>query len=165
MADAEAGRTPAHPVWHPHRWPLRWRLTTVLAGLTCVILVVFALVVGRLASNRLHSDFDSELTAGAQAVAAQVHPGSPVPVRIPRLTEKAARAIVRVVFRNGQLVDPLAGTRNAPFLGHARTGISTHRNFEMATVAVPRANLFPGLPMFVQYARGAESTDATIGRL
>jgi two-component system, OmpR family, sensor kinase len=165
MADAVAGRTPAHPIWHPHRWPLRWRLTAVLAGLTCLILVVFALVVGRLASNRLHSDFDSELTAGAQAVAAQVHPGSPVPIRIPRLTEKAARAVVRVVFRNGHLVGPLAGTRNAPYLGHAQTGISSHGNLEMATVAVPVANGFPGLPMFVQYARGSESTEATVNRL
>src|SRR5213592_1600781 len=73
MADAvEPGRTPAHPIWHPHRWPLRWRLTAVLAGLTCLILVVFALVVGRLASNRLHGDFNTDLTDSAQAVATQV---------------------------------------------------------------------------------------------
>src|SRR5437763_13729236 len=73
MADAvEPGRTPAHPIWHPHRWPLRWRLTAVLAGLSCLILVSFALVVGRLASNRLHSDFETDLTDSAQAVAGQV---------------------------------------------------------------------------------------------
>src|SRR5437763_8456735 len=98
MADAvEPGRTPAHPIWHPRRWPLRWRLTAVLAGLTCLILVVFALVVGRLASNRLHGDFDNELTAGAQAVAAQVPPAPGVPVRIPKLAETATHAVVRVV--------------------------------------------------------------------
>src|SRR5262245_25389434 len=73
MADAaETARTAAHPAWHPNRWPLRWRLTAVLAGLTCLILVVFAVVVGRLASNRLHNDFNTDLTDSAHAVAAQV---------------------------------------------------------------------------------------------
>src|SRR3954451_13694699 len=100
-AAVEPRRTPAHPIWHPHRWPLRWRLTAVLAGLTCLILVGFSLVVGRLASNRLHSDFDNELTAGAQAVAAQVHPGSPVPIRIPRLAETTSNAVVEVVDASG----------------------------------------------------------------
>ena len=38
----------------PKRWPVRWRLAAVSAVLTFLILVIFALVVGRLTSNRLH---------------------------------------------------------------------------------------------------------------
>src|SRR5438034_3874099 len=73
MADEASGRRGRGGLLlHPHRWPLRWRLTAVLAGLTCLILVVFALVVGRLASNRLHGDFNTDLTDSAQAVATQV---------------------------------------------------------------------------------------------
>src|SRR4051812_11798574 len=45
----------------PKRWPVRWRLAAVSAGLTFIILVIFALVVGRLTSNRLHDNFDDEL--------------------------------------------------------------------------------------------------------
>src|SRR6266498_3241369 len=50
----------------PKRWPVRWRLAAVSATLTLIILVIFALVVGRLTSNRLHGDFNDELrdTAG-----------------------------------------------------------------------------------------------------
>ena len=32
----------------PKRWPVRWRLASVSAVLTFLILVIFALVVGRL---------------------------------------------------------------------------------------------------------------------
>src|SRR3954454_6191127 len=46
----------------PKRWPVRWRLAAVSAVLTFVILVIFALVVGRLTSNRLHSDFNDDLS-------------------------------------------------------------------------------------------------------
>ena len=35
----------------PRRWPVRWRLAGVSAGLTLLILVAFALVVGRLATD------------------------------------------------------------------------------------------------------------------
>src|SRR5260370_41046512 len=73
MADEGTGRRKrgGSLLLHPRRWPLRWRLTAVLAGLTCLILVGFSLVVGRLASNRLHGDFESELTSSARSIAAQ----------------------------------------------------------------------------------------------
>ena len=45
----------------PKRWPVRWRLAAVSATLTLIILVIFAVVVGRLTSNRLQSDFNDEL--------------------------------------------------------------------------------------------------------
>ena len=44
----------------PKRWPVRWRLAAVSAVLTFLILVIFALVVGRLTSSRLHSDFNED---------------------------------------------------------------------------------------------------------
>jgi hypothetical protein len=37
----------------PRRWPIRWRLAAVSAGLTLAILIVFAVVVGGLATDRL----------------------------------------------------------------------------------------------------------------
>ena len=56
----------------PKRWPVRWRLAAVSATLTLVILVIFAVVVGRLTSNRLQSDFNDELRDTAARSPAQV---------------------------------------------------------------------------------------------
>src|SRR5262245_23445757 len=51
------------------RWPVRWRLAGASAALTLLILVVFALVVGRLATNRMRSDFHNELQTAAETLA------------------------------------------------------------------------------------------------
>ena len=45
------GRRRGRSLLSVRRWPVRWRLAGVSAGLTLLILVVFALVVGQLASN------------------------------------------------------------------------------------------------------------------
>ena len=115
-------------ILHPGRWPLRWRLTAVLAGLSCLILVGFALVVGRLASNRLHNDFDGELSAGAQAIAAQIPAAretlTPSPIHVPHFDEVATAplAYVRLVYFNGHPL-PNGITPGAPYMGRPRPGI------------------------------------------
>jgi two-component system, OmpR family, sensor kinase len=166
MADAEAERTPAHPFWHPHRWPLRWRLTAVLAGLTCVILVVFALVVGRLASNRLHGDFDNELTSSAHSFAAQVPPAVAglTRARLPESMTATPPARACVVFANGTPIAPSEG----PCFGPVRSlGISHSGGLGVVTVKAGNVTLASGgiLPIFVQYARSTSAVDATIDRL
>jgi signal transduction histidine kinase len=154
-------------ILHPGRWPLRWRLTAVLAGLTCLVLVGFCLVVGRLASNRLHSDFDGELNAGAQAIAAQVPAARDTPgvtVHIPHFDEVATAPLadVRLVYFNGR---PVANaiTPGAPYLGRPHPGLTTRGDLEVATVGVPGDGFEPTI--YVQYARSTNSVEATIGRL
>ena len=39
------------------RIPVRWRIAITTAGLTLLILVVFALVLGQVVGNRIRSDF------------------------------------------------------------------------------------------------------------
>ena len=56
----------------PSRWPVRWRFAGVSAGLTFVILLVFAAGVGRLVENRLRADFRGELEAKANELALSV---------------------------------------------------------------------------------------------
>src|SRR6478672_12057358 len=56
----------------PKRWPVRWRLAVVSAALTLIILVIFAVVVGRLTSNRLQGDFNNELRDNAARIAPQL---------------------------------------------------------------------------------------------
>ena len=53
----------------PTRWPVRWRLAGVSAGLTFVILLAFAAVVGKLSQERLENDFQNELQAAANRIA------------------------------------------------------------------------------------------------
>ena len=54
------------------RWPVRWRLAGVSAALTLVILVVFALVVGQLATSRIKDDFRQELLSVGSQVRANL---------------------------------------------------------------------------------------------
>jgi two-component system, OmpR family, sensor kinase len=153
-------------ILHPGRWPLRWRLTAILAGLSCLILVAFALVVGRLASNRLHSDFESELTSSARSIAAQVpavHAGL-TRFKLPRAMTAAPPAAACVVLANGVPLDPDEGH----CFGPARLGITHLSGTDVATTRVPQRILLPGVGVtntFVQYARSTASTDATINKL
>jgi signal transduction histidine kinase len=146
----------------PWQWPVRWRLTAVSATLTFLILVTFAVVVGRLASDRLRSDFDTELTEGAQGIAVQVsHEGvagtfeNPFPPGLGRITPPSA--YVRIYFPGG-----IRQSNPIPDLGPppSHVGILRYGDYELATLSVP------GLPaVFVQYARSTDSLDATTNRL
>ena len=49
------------------RIPVRWRIAVTTAGLTFLILVVFALVLGNLVGDRMRNDFESELRDAALA--------------------------------------------------------------------------------------------------
>src|SRR4051794_250573 len=128
---------------HPGRWPLRWRLTAVLAGLTCLILVGFALVVGRLASNRLHSDFESELTSSARSIAAQVpavRSGFVTHFKLPRAMTTAPPASACVVFADGVPLDADEGH----CFGPVHVGITHLSGTDVATARVPGAVALPG---------------------
>ncbi|HYH62096.1 MAG TPA: hypothetical protein VD766_09540, partial [Solirubrobacterales bacterium] len=56
----------------PSHWPVRWRIAAVSAGLTFVILLMFAAVVGKLAQERLEDDFRNDLQELANRVAFSV---------------------------------------------------------------------------------------------
>jgi two-component system OmpR family sensor kinase len=149
---------------HPHSWPLRWRLTAVLAGTTCLILVGFALVVGRLASNRLHNDFDTDLKTSAKALAARVPShlnfGSP----LPRSLTEAPAARTCIVLANGT---PLEANERHCF-GPVQRGFTRFGEYEVATVRAPVDLPLPNgasTPIFLQYARSTQSVNATVGRL
>jgi two-component system OmpR family sensor kinase len=160
MPEAPRPRPPGF--WRrPWLWPVRWRLTAVSATLTFLILIMFAVVVGNLASSRLRSDLDTELTEGAEGIAVQVpHTSLSGPFFNPssdlsKIT--SAAAIVRIFSPLG-----MTTTEGAPNLGPRPTavGISRVGGYEVATVAVPGA---PAI--LVQYARSTDSLQATTNRL
>src|SRR5436190_2122602 len=97
---------------NPRRWPVRWRLAIVSAALTFVILVVFAVVVGRLATNRIRSDFDDDLRGTASTVAEETHVVSPNPFSDSRIISPpnvskmalAPNSALRIVDAQGNAV-------------------------------------------------------------
>jgi signal transduction histidine kinase len=137
----------------PKRWPVRWRLAAVSTILTLVILVIFAVVVGRLTSNRLQSDFDDELrdTAARLALDPQLtsDPHLASQLRDMTVTGKAA---IRVVTPVGSVKTP-----GAPPLGPTSDGIRDIGSMRVASVSTATSSL--------QYARSTDSLDATINRL
>jgi two-component system, OmpR family, sensor kinase len=153
---------------HPRRWPVRWRIAGVSAGLTLLILLVFAMVVGRLVTNKLNGDFHDELQSNADQLSTEVQlaqlgqPGS----FLQRMVT-TGDDVIRLVDANGDLIEPGAQTPlNARPLGPPSPGeISRVGNLE---VAVQRIFTPPALGQpttYVQYARSRDSVESTINRL
>jgi two-component system OmpR family sensor kinase len=148
-------------------WPVRWRLAAVSAALTLVILLGFALVVGRLTSNKLEGDFRDDLrsTAGELAAGAEVARG-PAPgqlaIRRPNLggVSMTEGAHARVITESGQVVGPTSIIDLGP--PHPDS-IKTVGPYEVATAPI-QTEL--GLPtLYVQYARNHNDLQTTIDRL
>jgi two-component system OmpR family sensor kinase len=140
----------------PKRWPVRWRLAAVSASLTLIILVAFALVVGRLTSDRLQSDFDDELRDTASRLAVE---GSDALSPDLRKMTVTGTAVIRVVDPGGSAI---AQTPGAPALGPPSPGIKDVGSLRMDTEPIFN-NSIP--PQFIQYARSTDSLDSTINRL
>jgi signal transduction histidine kinase len=146
-------------------WPVRWRIAGISAGLTLVILVCFALAVGRLASDRLRSDFRDEVQTTAKELAIdftrnfQLGDADEVMDRI--LTQ--GDEVIRLVDGDGHAVGntPTDVDLGAPLAeGPVRVG-----DYEVASEFVFTTGLAGPGPIYVQYAQNHDSLDATIGRL
>jgi two-component system, OmpR family, sensor kinase len=154
----------------PSRWPVRWRIASVSASLTLLILLVFAAVVGRLASDRLTSDFHDDMYSVANQLKLNIEagrkPGEDVVVQGPDLNELALEGDVamRVVNEEGAL---LTQTPGAPDLGPLDLDQVTEAGrFDVVAVAIDTGTTIPPpQEMFLQYGRSRESLEATVDRL
>ena len=151
----------------PNRWPIRWRLAAVSAVLTFVILVAFALVVGRLTSNRLQSNFNDELRDGAtQTVHALQLSTCNASSNDSR--EMVAGAAIRLVdSQGGRFPCEAIGGGNLD-LGpppQSVPGFTDFGSLRVYTVAVPTVQNGTLIPAFLQYARTTDNLDSTINRL
>jgi two-component system, OmpR family, sensor kinase len=154
----------------PKRWPVRWRLAAVSAGLTLVILVIFALVVGRLTANRLQSDFNDDVHGTAVTIAGQLtvitFPDGRRMVS-PRQTHSIfipPHSGVKFVHRNGR---PYQGGNKSglPYLGQVDPTIVDQQG-DLAVASAPLTDTVSGPnPIFVQYARSTASIESTISKL
>src|SRR5258707_5767063 len=114
---AAEGPVAKRRLFHPGRWPLRWRLAAVSAGLTLVILMLFGAVIGGVATQRIRDDFNSEVRSAVQILAGEFkieYPafGAPRAREGPRLNDFVLPddASARVLDING---DVRASTRGS----------------------------------------------------
>jgi two-component system OmpR family sensor kinase len=150
---------------HPKVWPVRWRLAVGSAGLTLAILLVFAAVIGHLATQRIRNDFNREMHTAVTTLAAQVRvtetPSGPL-VTSPELDDFALPngAVVRIFDSTGRV---RARTHNAPHLGLPRPGVTHVRSLRVVSTPILGEG---GPPVgYVQYARSDQHIDSTIERL
>jgi signal transduction histidine kinase len=147
------------------RIPVRWRIAITTAGLTLLILVCFALVLGQVVGNRIRNDFREELNSAARSLAAETRvstdPVVGVVTKTPDLRSFALPedAQIKILDQYGR---PLAGTNPGTSLGAPHGGIHKVGDLSVATEPVTA----PGsLPAFVQYARPDAGVGDTVARL
>ena len=147
------------------RIPVRWRIAITCAGLTLIILVCFALVLGNLVGDRIRDDHEEELRTAASSLANETRvaqdPTLGTVIQSPRLDDfaMAEHAVIRVVDADGT---PLAATDRGADLGPPSSGVQTAGGLDVATEPIQT----PGsVPSYVQYALPSSSVDATIERL
>jgi len=147
------------------RIPVRWRIAITTAGLTLLILVCFALVLGQVVGNRIRGDFREELRSAARSLGAETRVSTdPVVGEIAETPNLRAFALpedaqIRVLDQDGRA---LAGTNPGISLGQPRTGIHNVGDLSVATEPVTSNG---SVPAFVQYARPDGGVNNTVARL
>jgi two-component system, OmpR family, sensor kinase len=151
----------------PSRWPVRWRLAAASAALTLAILLIFAAVIGHLATQRIRDDFNRELKGAVRTLAHEVRitdtATNSLIVRKPDLNSYVLPndATARIFDANGI---PLDANQGAIDLGPPEPGIHQMGSLRIAT-AVLRSPESGRIAGYVQYARSNEHVDSTIERL
>jgi signal transduction histidine kinase len=155
------------PALRPRNWPVRWRLAAVSAGLTLAILVLFGVIVGNLAAQRVRDDFNREMKGAVATLASQVRIVDTITntliVEEPDLGDFASPndASVRIYNAQGTQLD--ASPDAAP-LGDPAPGVHDVGEMRVVTVAL-RSRQTGRIAGYVQYGRDEQHVDSTVGRL
>jgi two-component system, OmpR family, sensor kinase len=149
-------------------WPVRWRIAATSAVLTLVILLIFGVVIGQVATERIRSDFNREVGGAAQTLAAELRivdtPTRALLIEGPGLDDFARPndAMVRVFNAAGGLLER---SGNASNLGPPREGVTNFNGMRVATARISSGSGSGMLTGYVQYARSVGHVDSTIDRL
>jgi two-component system OmpR family sensor kinase len=148
--------------------PVRWRLALTSAGLTFVILLLFAVLVEVVTVSRMRSDFDNDLEVSAQQLQDRLHwdrtlQGFQLTTQ-PEVLEAATAggAVISFIDLNGRRTTYAPG-KHAPNLGSPHTGIHEVNGYRVVTRA-----LYPpqGGPVgFMEYGKPKANLAHTIGRV
>ena len=142
----------------PRHWPVRWRIAAVSAGLTFLILLSFALIVGRLATDKIRDDHREELQSIANEIAVQANLRD---FEALKQTVIAQDGVYRLVDAAG---NPLPEFADQPSLGQPNLqGVTKHGSFEVAAQRIATSSFTE--PLYVQYGETHATVDATVNRL
>jgi two-component system OmpR family sensor kinase len=151
-----------------HRLPVRWRLAIISSGLTFVILLLFAVVIGELSARQLRTSFDNDLKLTAADLQTRFHlretlfgprldaPGGDEMVE----AAGAGGAAIRIVYPTGRVI---AETANAPNFGKPRAGVNDIGRYRVASR--PLIGPFGPPVAFVEYGKPRASLNHTIARV
>jgi two-component system, OmpR family, sensor kinase len=151
----------------PRGWPVRWRIAATSAALTLVILLVFGVVIGQVATERIRSDFNREVKVAVTTLASQVQivdtATNPLIIREPLLSDFVSPngASARIFDSHGTQLDASPG---AAELGPPTPGIHTVGDMRVATVTLTSGQT-GRIAGYVQYGRSVGHVDSTIDRL
>jgi signal transduction histidine kinase len=152
------------------RLPVRWRLAITSAGLTFVILMLFAVLVEVVTVSRMRSDFDNDLTSSAQQLALHIRAERSLDggVTLNPTSQNVIPAavaggnVIRILDLHGNLVQNGAQPRNAPDLGTPSYDINQTQGYRVVARDIESL----GRPIAVlQYGKPEASLDNTISRV
>jgi two-component system, OmpR family, sensor kinase len=148
--------------------PVRWRLAITSAGLTFVILLLFAVLVEVVTVSRMRSDFDNDLRASAQHLSDQIQVQRALDgVHLETGTNviRAAitgGAVIRIVDLDGNLVQNGAMPANAPNLGKPSYSIRETKGYR---VVARNIEAFGHPSAALEYAKPETNLSNTVGRV
>jgi two-component system, OmpR family, sensor kinase len=152
---------------HPRSWPVRWRLATVSAGLTLVILMLFGGAIGKIATDRVRDDFNSEVRSAVQILGSEFRVvynafGQPELRQGLSLSDFVLPddASARVYDVNENL---LGRSPHAAVLGPLQTGLADYHGMRVATTAITSES--GEITGYVQYGRSLTHVEATVDRV
>jgi two-component system, OmpR family, sensor kinase len=154
---------------------IRWRLASISAGLTLVILCAFAIAVGEATTSRIRSDFRNQLAAASDDLKERLS----IEVDVTRGEVKrihpdldnyagAEHAVIRILDdRNGNV---LGTTKKAPNLGRTLSFVDRTQFIQGYRVVTRHTVLnsdFKSLrvPVVIQYARKVSDLENTVHRV
>ncbi|MGV1049358.1 MAG: ATP-binding protein [Solirubrobacterales bacterium] len=146
---------------------MRWRLAAVSSGLTLVILVLFGGAIGKIATQRIHDDFNNEVRSAVRILASETEIsynifGDGRITRSPQLDTfvRADDASVRVFDVRQHLIGESNGSVS---MGSPRVGISEYDGLRVATDEIIGEG---GEPVgVVQYGRTIDHVEDTVDRV
>jgi two-component system, OmpR family, sensor kinase len=151
----------------PRSWPVRWRLAAVSSGLTLAILLVFGIAIGEMATQRIRSDFDSEVRSASQTLASEYRVEYDVFGQSQGLKGPSLEAFVLPDDASARVLD-VSGNIRGKTPGSARLGSVVPGLTENAGMRVASTQIISdeGAPNgYVQYGRSLDHLNSTVDRL
>jgi two-component system OmpR family sensor kinase len=150
--------------------PVRWRLAITSAGLTFVILLLFAVLVEVVTVSRMRSDFDNDLTLAAQqaadSISVQRDLNGRMVLNTPHSVFEAATAggaVINLLDAQGD-VRLSTMNKNPPHLGPPTNGLHESGGYTVASRAKYVGD-FPQPVAYIEYAKPNTALSDSISRV